>query len=77
MTETARQEEEFINNEAREGEVSEKSLRGAEVPGGKEQGEPFRGRLGASWMEPEKMSLQNRHRVVYFGRQKYQKGNSG
>ena len=37
ITETARQEEEFINNEAREGEGSEKSLRAAAVPGGKGQ----------------------------------------
>ena len=37
ITETARQEEEFINNEAREEEVSEKSLRAAAVPGGKGQ----------------------------------------
>ena len=37
ITETVRQEEEFINNEAREGEVSEKSLRAAAVPGGKGQ----------------------------------------
>jgi hypothetical protein len=37
ITETARQEEAFINNEAREGEVSEKSLRAAAVPGGKGQ----------------------------------------
>jgi len=37
ITETARQEEGFINNEAREGEVSEKSLRAAAVPGGKGQ----------------------------------------
>lgn len=37
ITKTARQEEEFINHEAREGEVSEKSLRAAAVPGGKGQ----------------------------------------
>jgi hypothetical protein len=37
ITETARQEEEFINNEAREEEVSEKSLRAVAVPGGKGQ----------------------------------------
>jgi hypothetical protein len=37
ITETAQQEEEFINNEAREGEMSEKSLRAAAVPGGKGQ----------------------------------------
>jgi len=37
ITKTARQKEEFINNEAREGEVSEKSLRAAAVPGGKGQ----------------------------------------
>jgi hypothetical protein len=37
ITETARREEEFINTEAREGEVSGKSLRAAAVPGGKGQ----------------------------------------
>ena len=37
LTETARQEEKFINNEIREAEVSEKSLRAAAVPGGKGQ----------------------------------------
>ena len=37
ITETARQEEAFINNEAREGEGSEQALRAAAVPRGKGQ----------------------------------------
>ena len=37
ITETARQEEKLINNEAREGEVFKESLRAAAVPGGKGQ----------------------------------------
>ena len=77
MTETARQEEESIKNEARDGEVSEKSLRAAAVPDGKGRCEPFRRLSGANWMESEADRSKTRQCVVYFVCRKCQKGNSG
>ena len=54
MIETAR-EERFINNEAREGEVFEKSLRAA-VPGGKGQCEPFGDLWGPVGWNPKQIA---------------------
>jgi hypothetical protein len=57
-------------------EVSEKSLRAAEVPGGKGHREPFRRLLEASWMEPETDRSKTRQCVLYWGAE-VPKGNSG
>jgi hypothetical protein len=58
ITETARQEKEFINNEASDGEVSEKSLEDKSVPGfsvpGSGRTGPFVGRGSSSGWKHQK-----------------------
>ncbi len=77
ITETARQKEEFINNEAREGEVSEKSIRDEAVAGWQVAVRGVSGTSGRRWMEAGTDGSRTRRCVVYFRRQKCPKGYPG
>jgi hypothetical protein len=75
ITETARKEE-CINNEAREGDVSEESVRGAAAWQGVARA--VSGTFGGSWMEAQEvLSLQSEAMCCSFRPSEMPEGNSG